>query len=97
MAAKRKSRAASKKKKKSPSRESPVSRKMLIGDVAAGYPEAIEIMLARGFHCIGCHVSPFETIEQGAYVHGISGAQLDAMMAEINSAVSRGKKKSRTK
>jgi|GEM_PF-771346 len=70
----------------------PIKKTLLIGDVVNKYPETVEIMLARGFHCIGCHVSPFETIEQGASVHGISDKELDKMLGEMNKVLSkRGK------
>lgn len=62
----------------------PIKKTLLIGDVVSKYPETVELMLARGFHCIGCHVSPFETIEQGAAVHGISRKELDKMISEMN-------------
>lgn len=84
-----------KKKSKSPGSKGPVKKTMLIGEVVSRYPEAVGIMLERGFHCIGCHVSPFETIEQGAQVHGIAEKEVDRMVSEINSAISgskRGKK-----
>lgn len=62
----------------------PINKKMIIGDVAEKYPEAVEIMFKYGLHCIGCHVSPFETIEQGSLAHGLSEKQIDEMIKEMN-------------
>ncbi len=47
-------------------------------------PEATSVMLKYGLHCIGCHIAPFETIEQGAKAHGLSDKELKKMLEEIN-------------
>ena len=65
-----------------------VTSDMTIGDVVAKYPEAAEIMTGYGLHCVGCHVSPHETIEAGAMGHGMKQETVDNMMKEINEAVS---------
>ncbi len=64
-----------------------VTKDMLIGDVIAAYPEAVDIMLRHGFHCIGCSVSPYEPIGAGAMSHGFSESQVDQLMEEINTTV----------
>ena len=48
------------------------------------YPDAAEIMMNYGLHCIGCHVSAFETIEQGSKAHGLSRKEMEKMLKEIN-------------
>ncbi|MFH0961403.1 MAG: DUF1858 domain-containing protein [archaeon] len=86
-------RRANKKASASSSSKGSVTKKILIGELVSKHPEAVEILLSRGFHCIGCHVSPFETLEQGAQVHGLAGKELDAIVREINDAlISRRKK-----
>lgn len=67
-----------------------INKKMTIGDVAEKYPQAVEIMAKYGLHCIGCHVSPFESIEQGCLAHGLSSKDIDKMVDEMNKAA--GKK-----
>ncbi len=45
-----------------------------IQEIAEEYPEVIETLIVEyGFHCVGCFVSEFETLEEGARVHGIEG------------------------
>jgi len=61
-----------------------ITRQTIIAEAVEKNPKAAEIMLKYGLHCIGCHISPFETIEQGAMVHGISDEDIDKMVGEMN-------------
>lgn len=67
--------------------DTPVSRKMLLTEVAAKYPRAADVMTRYGLHCFGCHVSQYETIEQGAAGHGMTEEEIDRMMSEVNGHV----------
>src|SRR3989338_5926309 len=60
---------------------------MLIGEAVAKYPEIAPVMQAYGLHCIGCHVNPYESIEQGAMGHGMPKETFDEMMQEVNNEV----------
>ena len=51
------------------------------------YPAAVDVLFAHGFHCIGCGLSAYETLEQGALAHGFDEATLDGILAEIKEAV----------
>ncbi len=66
--------------------ENLIEPNMTIGDVVAKYPETVEVMLKYGLHCIGCHVSPYETLEQGSLGHGMPREEFQAMMKEVNEA-----------
>lgn len=65
-----------------------ITKDTIIADVLekAGQP-AVEIMLNHGLGCIGCHASPFETIEQGALTHGMNKKELDKMLKELNKVI----------
>ena len=39
------------------------------------------ILFEKGMHCIGCGMAGFETLEQGALVHGID---VDELVKELN-------------
>ncbi len=65
-----------------------VTKDMTMGDIVQKYPAAIEVMLANGLHCIGCHVSYWETLEQGTLGHGISEEQMNKMIDDINKTIS---------
>ena len=69
-----------------------ITKDMLLGDIVSKYPEATEAMLKHGLHCIGCHVSFYETLGQGALVHGMSPKELDTMVVEMNALAKKPKK-----
>ncbi len=60
---------------------------MLIGEVVAKYPQAATVFLKYGLHCVGCYVSPYETLEQGSLGHGMPRESFEKMIAEANSKV----------
>jgi len=70
---------------------SKITKDMTLGDVVSRYPEAAEVMLRYGLHCIGCHVAAFETIEQGALSHGMDKKQIDKMLKEMNETANKPK------
>ncbi len=63
---------------------------MIIGDVIAAYPEIIEVLEKKGFHCIGCYASMYESIEEGALVHKIDPKKL---CSTINKTIQKHRKK----
>lgn len=65
-----------------------VTKEMPIGDVVRAHPETIEVFMKHGLHCIGCAVAAFESIAEGATVHGID---IDALIADLNAAIAAGK------
>jgi hybrid cluster-associated redox disulfide protein len=77
---------------KTEDKTSGITKDMLLGDIVQRYPEATEAMLKHGLHCIGCHVSFYETLEQGALVHGMTPKELDSMVLEMNALVKKSKK-----
>jgi len=67
-----------------------VTKKMNFSELIQKYPKAVEVLMNSGMHCIGCAASAFETIEQGALMHGINP---DELVKKINKKLSEGKKK----
>jgi hybrid cluster-associated redox disulfide protein len=63
-----------------------IDKKMSIEEVVRKYPEAIVIFERHGLGCLGCQAALFESIEQGAEVHGIN---VDALIADLNKGVGR--------
>ena len=68
-----------------------VTKDMTIGDVVAKYPSVIEPLQSAGVHCVGCHVSYHETLEQGFKGHGMSDEEVDIVIAKLNTAVEESK------
>lgn len=62
---------------------------MTLGEIVEKYPQSIDIMMRYGLHCIGCHVSPFETLEQGAMGHGMSEEEFKGLLKELNEAAAK--------
>ena len=61
-----------------------VNGKTLIGEIVTRYPEAIEILLSIGMHCLGCPASQMESLEDACAVHGIPAQQvIEAINAKI--------------
>lgn len=71
-------------KKKKPVLKTKITKNIIIGDLIEKYPASAEVLAKHGFHCIGCMISPYETLEAGAAVHGIP---LKLLLGEINKAV----------
>ena len=61
-----------------------ITKDMTLGEIAAEYPEAVDVLLKYGLHCIGCHVAAWETLEQGAMAHGLYGEKFDGLLKELN-------------
>lgn len=64
-----------------------VNKDMTLGDVVKQFPAAAGIMMKYGLHCIGCHVSEYETVEQGAQSHGMSNKEIEKMLNDINDTI----------
>ncbi len=61
-----------------------VHKDMTFGELIKNNPEAGAILARYGLHCIGCHISTVETIEQGVMAHGLDEDALNKMIAELN-------------
>lgn len=68
-----------------------ISKEMTIGDVIAKYPACIETLQAAGVHCVGCHVSYHETLEQGFKGHGMSDEEVNSIIQKMNAAIEENK------
>ncbi|MCE8426390.1 MAG: DUF1858 domain-containing protein [Candidatus Methanoperedens sp.] len=66
-----------------------ISKEMKIEEVVNQYPESMMVFMKHGLHCVGCHVSAFESIEEGASAHGIN---VDALIADLNKVAQARKK-----
>ncbi len=64
-----------------------ITKKTKLGEVVEKYPEAVEVMLKQGLHCVGCHMAAFETIEQGAKAHGMDDKEIKELLEKMNKAI----------
>lgn len=61
-----------------------ITKNMSFAELVQKYPEAAQILFQKGMHCIGCGMASYETIEQGAMVHGIDAEEL---VKEMNQSI----------
>ncbi len=62
-----------------------ITKDIKIEEVVTQYPETMMVFMKHGLHCVGCHVSAFESIEDGAMAHGIN---VDALVSDLNRVIS---------
>lgn len=74
--------------KKEDKKSDKITKDMTLGEVISHHPEAAQVMMKYGLHCVGCHVAFHETVQQGAMAHGFEEKQLKDMLKDINKAIS---------
>ncbi len=72
----------------------PITTATLIGDIVELYPEAIDTLLSYGVHCLGCHVSPYESIGDGFRSHGMEEAEIIEAIEKLNAVVQKQRRDS---
>ena len=61
-----------------------VTKDTVIGEIVNEHPEAAEILLSIGMHCLGCPAAQAETLEEACAVHGVDP---DVIAKAINEVV----------
>jgi hybrid cluster-associated redox disulfide protein len=61
-----------------------IHRRMSIEEVVRKYPQAVSTFERHGLGCVGCQAALFESIEDGAEVHGID---VDALVTDLNNEI----------
>jgi len=49
---------------------------LTVADVLAAWPATVQVFLRRGMACVGCAMSPHETLVEVARVYGIADEDL---------------------
>ena len=60
-----------------------ITKEMNIVEVVQRYPDTMMVFMYAGMGCFGCHAAQFESIEEGALVHGIDPDKLVEALNEI--------------
>ena len=63
-----------------------INRKMSIEEIVRKYPETRITFERFGLGCVGCQAALFESIEQGAEVHGID---VESLINDLNNDIKR--------
>lgn len=53
-----------------------ITKYSMIGAILQCYPEAEQCFNELGMHCVSCHMSPRETLEQACITHGFEVEEL---------------------
>ena len=61
-----------------------VHKDMTMGEILQKYPATVEVMQKYGLHCFGCHVSTWETLEQGVQGHRGTQVEVNKLVNEMN-------------
>jgi len=64
-----------------------------IAELVYEHPEASDVLMAFGLHCVGCFANAFDTIGQGARIHGMHEEEIKELISEIKKVVKSSKAK----
>jgi iron-sulfur cluster insertion protein len=69
-----------------------INRAMTMGEIVDKFPEVVETLLGMGVHCVGCNVSPYESLQDGFTGHGFSDAEIGTALGKLNQVVDEKRK-----
>ena len=58
-----------------------ITKEMILGEILRAKPEAAEILMGCGMHCLGCPSSQMESLEDACMVHGLP---IDEVLDKLN-------------
>jgi len=61
-----------------------INKKMNIKEIIDKYPKTLDVFNKFNFHCLGCAMSQYETLEDGALAHNID---VDKLVKALNKIV----------
>ncbi len=61
----------------------------IIGDLIKVFPKAAPVMMSFGLHCVGCAANSYDTVRNGAKLHGMEDETIDQMISEINKSINK--------
>ena len=64
-----------------------VTKETTIGEIVEKHPEVVDTLMSFGVHCVGCHVSPFESLEDGFRGHGMSDEDVEVAVTKLNEVI----------
>lgn len=63
---------------------------MNIMELLGLYPELAEVLTYQyGLHCVNCFIASFDTLADGAKIHGIEGEYFEKMITHLEKVVNR--------
>ena len=63
-----------------------IGHHVIIGDLIEQHPEAAMFLITEyGINCVNCFAAGFDTLKQGARIHGIIGEDFEELISELES------------
>lgn len=59
-----------------------ITKEMSLGEILRTKPEAAEVLMQMGMHCLGCPSSQMESLADACMVHGLDA---DELLKKLNS------------
>ncbi len=59
-----------------------ITKEMLLGEILRTKPEAAEVLMQMGMHCLGCPSSQMESLADACMEHGLDA---DELLKKLNS------------
>lgn len=72
-------------------------KEMTVSEAVDMFPEAADILMGYGLHCVGCYANAFETLEQGVMGHGYSKEEVKELVEDLNEAYEETKNENKIK
>ena len=64
-----------------------ITKETTIDEIVEKYPQVVETLMSFGVHCVGCHVSPFESLEMGFKGHGLDDNTIEEAVKRLNEVI----------
>lgn len=61
-----------------------LTKDMYMSAIGQASPKAAELLAEYGLHCLNCFANQFDTLEQGAMLHGFDDDEIEEMINEVN-------------
>jgi hybrid cluster-associated redox disulfide protein len=61
-----------------------ITEKDTLGDIIKKYPEVAPVLSKAGLHCVGCHVSAYESLGDGCLAHGLTKEDIQGIVKDAN-------------
>ena len=64
-----------------------ITKQTPIKGLIENHPETAEILMEYGLQCVNCHFSEFDTLEDGAKIHGLSKEDIKMIIKDVNKVI----------
>jgi len=67
-----------------------IGRKMNLAELVTLYPQLVNVLMEDyGLHCVSCFAAGFDTLEEGAKIHGYDDRDIEKMVVRLNKLINK--------